>query len=393
MQEALRKPVHIKIDDQWYDATGYALAHPGGARFIRFFHGRDATDVFYALHSYGPNGATTAADRLAKLRKVEAPKEERKMSEQGAATVSSFREFRQRLEADGWFKREPLHEVRLLCQTLGLYALGTVLAATQPLLATISIAIGMQQAGWLAHDFVHGRGRWCEAMRYFGCLTNGFSSDWWTQKHSMHHSFTNEEHKDEDVMQEPFFYLQPPSKTGRPDSPVRKWQHIYGYPLFAITFWLWRFDSLRSIKRRGDWKEAVACALQYAWLFAVLPLPVALGSITLGGFLCGALVSATHQSEEIMDNDPTGPTAEYVDAQFRSTRDAECNDPISKFFWGGMDVQLEHHLFPSMPRYKYHRLRPLLQSWAKAAGAGYRISPWTTIIADNWKTLRNVAKA
>ena len=93
MQEALQKPVHIKIDDQWYDATGYALAHPGGARFIRFFHGRDATDVFYALHSYGPNGATTAADRLAKLRKVEAPKEERKMSEQDAATVESAVQF------------------------------------------------------------------------------------------------------------------------------------------------------------------------------------------------------------------------------------------------------------------------------------------------------------
>ena len=388
-------PVHIKIDGTWYDATGYAMAHPGGARFVRFFHGRDATDVFYALHSYGPNGATTAKDRLSKLRVLDGPPAGvRDMTEVEAATSGSFRAFRKKLEEDGWFERNPVHEVRLVAQTLGLYVAGTMLAATQPILATILIGVGMQQGGWLAHDFVHGRGRWCSFMRLFGAFTNGFSSDWWTQKHSMHHSFTNEEHKDEDIMQEPFFYLQDPAKTGRPDSPFRKFQHIYGYPLYMITFWLWRFDSLRSIVRRRDLMEGAAAVVQYAWLFAVLPLPVALASVSLGGFLCGAIVSATHQSEEIMDNEPLGPTAEYVDAQFRSTRDAQADDPISKFFWGGMDTQLEHHLFPSMPRYRYHKLRPLLQAWAaKTPGVDYKISPWTTIIRDNWLSLRAVARA
>ena len=51
------EPVRLKIDDVWYDARGWAKAHPGGERWIHFFDGRDATDAFYALHSYGPNGA------------------------------------------------------------------------------------------------------------------------------------------------------------------------------------------------------------------------------------------------------------------------------------------------------------------------------------------------
>ena len=61
--KAKGEPVRIKIDDQWYDARGWAKAHPGGERWIWFFDGRDATDAFYALHSYGPNGSSKALDR------------------------------------------------------------------------------------------------------------------------------------------------------------------------------------------------------------------------------------------------------------------------------------------------------------------------------------------
>jgi hypothetical protein len=44
---------------------------------------------------------------------------------------------------------------------------------------------------------------------------------------------------------------------------------------------------------------------------------------------------------------------DFAEAQFRSTRDAMCSNWISDIVWGGMQWQLEHHLFPTMPRYKY----------------------------------------
>jgi cytochrome b involved in lipid metabolism len=59
-KKAKGEPVRIKIDEQWYDCRGWAAAHPGGERWIHFFDGRDGTDVFYALHSYGPNGSSKA---------------------------------------------------------------------------------------------------------------------------------------------------------------------------------------------------------------------------------------------------------------------------------------------------------------------------------------------
>merc|ERR1712216_1075313 len=95
-----------------------------------------------------------------------------------------------------------------------------------------------------------GRGKWCTAMRGFGALTNGFSAEWWQNKHNMHHSFTNIDGRDGDIKLEPLYFLQSPEVTGRPDNPaMRKWQHWYGYPLYAFTYALWRRHSVASAGR------------------------------------------------------------------------------------------------------------------------------------------------
>ena len=70
------KKLRLRIDGVWYDCTGWARAHPGGALFITLMDGCDATDVFYALHSYGPNGDDTAARRLAMLPTCSGPDED-----------------------------------------------------------------------------------------------------------------------------------------------------------------------------------------------------------------------------------------------------------------------------------------------------------------------------
>ena len=46
----------LRIDGEWYDCSAWAREHPGGASFMALFNGRDATAIFYALHSYGANG-------------------------------------------------------------------------------------------------------------------------------------------------------------------------------------------------------------------------------------------------------------------------------------------------------------------------------------------------
>lgn len=383
-----RTKLRIRIDNQWYDCTGWALAHPAGAQFIHLFDGRDATDVFYAIHSNGHNGDDEAVRRLAKLPKCEAPEDAvlpEKVTPKVAANCVSFRDLRMKLEEDGWFERNMFQEIKHIAQVVLPIVAGTVLAHTQPIAAMLLIALGMQQGGWLAHDYCHGRGKWCIFWKYTGSLFNGFSQGWWSHKHSLHHAFTNQHGVDGDCTMEPFFYLQEPEETGAADSPIRKYQHIYGYPLYGATYYLWRFDSFRHAVATRNWVELGLIAANFAWLCYLGPL-VALSSILVGGFMVGALVSATHQSEEML-----AEQGEFVDQQFRTTRDAEVKNPFLRFLWGGMDTQLEHHLFPSMPRYNYHKLRPILKAFADEHDMGYRISPDHQIISDNYNTLKTNA--
>ena len=121
-------------------------------------------------------------------------------SKESYAVISSFGELRDKLAEDGFFKRNPVKEAWALFQVVALYVSGTAVAYSHPFIATILLSLGMQQAGWLGHDYVHGRGPWCDLMRYMPTLLNGHSVEWWMQKHSMHHTFTNEEHLDNDIM-------------------------------------------------------------------------------------------------------------------------------------------------------------------------------------------------
>tara|TARA_B100001142_G_scaffold176255_2_gene175832 strand:- start:671 stop:1987 length:1317 start_codon:yes stop_codon:yes gene_type:complete len=402
--------LRLRIDGEWYDCTGWAKAHPGGSLFITLMDGCDATDVFYALHSYGPNGDDLAARRLAMLPRCDGPEEEEEEEEEeeGGREIAApsivrnpnhtietkpgnadanFATLRKKFEDEGWFARDPLKEASVLCQVLGLYALGWFLAWTHPILASLSLGLGMQQAGWLAHDYIHGRGKWCTMMRGFGSLTNGFSTEWWQHKHNMHHSFTNIDGRDGDIKLEPLYYLQDPKVTGRNDNPgLRKWQHWYGYPLYAATYALWRRHSMASAIARRDKKELTLLGIHYAWLFLCLPWQVAVSSVLIGGFLVGSLVTATHQTEEIMFEQG----GEFVDIQFRSTREADVKG-LEAWLWGGMDTQLVHHLFPTMPRYRHHEARPVIRKWAEEHGYDFRISSSWEILSKNFNHLKELA--
>lgn len=103
------------------------------------------------------------------------------------------------------------------------------------------------------------------------------------------------------------------------------------------------------------------------------------------------IVTPTHQSEEFFKD----YVPDWVLAQFLSTRNAVTTNPFSEWLWGGMQYQLEHHLFPSMPRSKYPLLKPILQDFVKENNipGGYRESGEFEILLNNWKLYKRVAES
>merc|ERR1712154_645766 len=138
-------------------------------------------------------------------------------------------------------------------------------------------------------------------------------------------------------------------------------------------------------------KELWALLAHYFIMLTILPASVWVPAVFLSGLMSALIVTPTHQSEELFEDFQF----DWVTAQFRSTRNAVMTNPFSEWIWGGMQYQLEHHLFPSMPRSKYPALKPILTQFADKYNipGGYRESGEFQILKDNWLLYKRVAEA
>jgi len=385
-----RGRLNVRIDDAWYDLTNWRAAHPAGTHWIDAYNNSDATEVMYGFHS---DAAMSMITRLpvSKSPPTDVPPPTK--------TTYAFRELRNQLEAEGWYKTQPFGEALKLAPWALFSVAGLWLSRYSRGIAVLGsvfcIAVSNTLAGWLAHDYVHGRGRFSTFMRPFGELFGGMSTTWWSNKHNMHHALTNEVGYDEDIALEPFIYLWSPDPAR--DSKLRKIQHLY-WPLpFSSLFYYWRLDSLRFAQKHRKWGELSRLVAHWAFYLTVFPAKQLLLGIWLSGFMTSTIVTATHQSEEIFLKE-TSRKHDFAEAQFRSTRNARipgwgpfAHGPFSSMLWGGMQWQLEHHLFPTVPRYRYPELSKRLKAFADSNGLDYRVTDEWDLIKLNIETLKELS--
>jgi len=374
-------PLLVKIGEKWVNLDVWKRVHPGGAQSLERFRGQDATDAFESLHSID------AIKMVEKMKNVESSVPKKMLDEVTKPTQASvsFRKFRAQLLSEGWFERTwsiDFFHVGLIT----LFAIvGTYISYSSPYLAALLIGLAMQQAGWIGHDYIHGRGKMSFILGIgIGSLFNGFSSRWWSEKHNKHHVHTNQFGVDDDIQNDPILHLWFPEPEK--DHPLRPYQHLYYHFVYAFLYYSWRLQSIQFNMQSPQKLEMFLIGLNYLWLLC-MPLKVSLLSILIGGFFVAEVVTATHQSEEIIE----GLSFNFVDDQFRTTRDVETDIPFMNYFWGGMQYQLEHHLFPTMPKYRYPELRQKLKDWAKTAGVEYRTASVFGIVSLNYETMRKFA--
>lgn len=372
--------VRLRIHNEWVlIPAAWMEQHPGGSAILKLLDGKDATDAFFALHS------EDAVKRMMNFPKVAVDKSDPSPSKIALA----FRKFRADLEKDGYFQRSiPLDLLSyLVCVSLAV--MGTYYSYSNPLFSIFLLGVCMQQSGWLGHDLAHGRGSWCYyAGRAISGVLTGFSPKWWSDKHNTHHCFPNFEGIDMDIANDPVFHLWIPAKDK--DVFIRKYQHLYFLPVCCFIYVSWRIQSIQWLRAKRDWAETFYLVLGYIWLLC-LPLHVSIGAILLGGFFVGVVVTATHQSEPLTSNEKE-PEYDFCKHQFDSTRNADTtNNWIMHQFWGGMQYQLEHHLFPTMPRYYLASVAERTRKFAKENGLDYRMDGIVEILVRNLTTMKHFA--
>lgn len=366
----------ISINGESYDVSNWRCQHPGGAETLDNFHNKDATDAFYALHS------KEAIQRLKRLSKKTTDFKAENI-EQPSKVALAFRDFRKKLEEEGWFKRNWAIDLIYVLQIVIIAAFATIYSKEYPFISAFILGLIMQQTGWLSHDHLHGKGKFCAIVsRIMSGIILGFSAKWWNHKHNIHHIFPNRLNVDVDIHNEPLIHLWFP----KPDSDVwyRKYQHIYYLFLYSFLHYSWRIQSLTFALGSRDTMELFFISLGFIWL-GFFPIYVPILAIFIAGFATALVVTCNHQSEEIIQKD--APYCFVVD-NFKSTRGVVCDNFITEYLFGGMQYQLEHHLFPFMPRYYYPKLRPILKKFSEENDLPFKLSGVFEILKLNYQIMK-----
>jgi fatty acid desaturase len=340
-----------------------------------------AKDAFAAIHS------REAWSQIERMKAIDADSSVLKACAPSSSLALAMRSFRAELERDGFFTRSWSRDAFNVSLTLLWCAGGFALAYKAPLVGMLLLGLGMQQAGWIGHDYAHGRGAACWWITHvLSPLINGFSCDWWANKHNTHHVHPNQRGIDEDIANDPILHLHAPESAAH-DVWYRRYQHLYYHFAYAFLYVSWRIQSLQTAVKSRKWLELAPILVNYA-LLACLPLHVSVGAILLGGWFVAEVVTASHQSEDMKDD----IDHDFVKSQFTSTRDMATDSLLWNYFWGGMQYQLVHHLFPTMPRYYYPAMVPKIHAFAKANGIEYRTAGLWEIWRLNYETMKKWAQ-
>jgi len=287
------------------------------------------------------------------------------------------------------------------------------------LLAAILIGICWQQSGWLAHDYCHhqvfSNRRFNNIFGYFfGNVVQGMSVLWWKDRHNSHHATANVLGNDPDLDNLPIFLWDKsdlPRLLGwKVPFTLLRYQAWYFLPFMTLIRSIWCLQSaayviatLPNIEnthfRKMMRPERITLALHYVWLALVLLLlpsiwvvvPFLLVSELLAGFGIGIVVFFNHYACEHFDSFDNGsawiwdprmkkhveskreisrpPT--FVELQLRSTRNM-AGSPIVDWISGGINYQVEHHLFPTLPRNNLSKASRLVREFCKENSLPYQ---------------------
>nr|AFZ87278.1 delta-6 fatty acyl desaturase [Lateolabrax japonicus] len=404
---------HRSRNDQWlvidrkvYNITQWAKRHPGGLRVISHYSGEDATEAFTAFHP----DLKFVQKFLKPLQIGElAATEPNQDRSKNAAIIQDFQTLRAQLESKGLFRAQPLFFCLHLAHILLLETLAWLIiwfwgnGWTLTFLCTIMLTTAQSQAGWLQHDFGHlsvfKKPSWNHMLHKFviGHL-KGASANWWNHRHFQHHAKPNIFSKDPDVNMLSIFVV---GATQPVEYGIKKikympyhYQHQYfllvGPPLLIPVFF--HIQIIRTMITRRDWVDmAWSMSFYLRYLCCYIPLYGLFGSLALISFVrvleSHWFVWVTQMSHLPMDIDHE-KHRDWLSMQLQAT----CNIEKSLFndwFSGHLNFQIEHHLFPTMPRHNYHLVAPLVHALCEKHGIPYQVKTLWQGLTDVVRSLKN----
>jgi fatty acid desaturase len=304
--------------------------------------------------------------------------------------INQYAELKRLIKQNGLMDRQPAYYAGKISFTLGLLAVSLALLpilgdSWLQLLNAVYLAFVFVQISLVAHDCGHRqfsfRTSWkneCLTL-IFGNLLLGVSRQWWIDKHNEHHGHPNQVDVDPDVDIPllAFEEEQALDKRGLARFVV-KYQAGLIFPLSLLQSLSMTRSSIRFLiekKAKSTLAEAVVIgvhfALYFGLLFSVLePLQAVLFIAVhrgLFGMYMVAIFAPNHKAMPILDRDSQ---LDFLHRQVLTSRNV-FSHPITDFWYGGLNYQIEHHLFPRLPRNKLREAQPIVKDFCRIHSIAY----------------------
>jgi fatty acid desaturase len=302
---------------------------------------------------------------------------------------SDYAQLSRQVRQAGLMNRRPWRYAARIALTVSLLAGGWatfVLVGNSwwQLAVAVFLAIVFAQIGFVGHDAGHrqiyGSRRASYALGILlGDLCIGLSFGWWVTKHNRHHAHPNTEGEDPDIEMKVLAFTPDRARLSAGVARfVFRWQAYLFFPFLLGEAASLHVSSIAAMADRSERRriaEALLLAAHFAsyllLVFLVLPPVKAIVFVlvqqALFGLYMGAAFAPNHKGMPILKADDK---SDFLRRQVLTSRNVR-GGWLTDLLLGGLNYQIEHHLFPSMPRPNLRRSQPLIREFCQQRGLPY----------------------
>jgi fatty acid desaturase len=263
-------------------------------------------------------------------------------------------------------------------------------------------AVFTTRAMYIGHDVGHRQVAHTARVNHLlgllvGDLIAGVGARWWIDKHNRHHANPNVVGRDPDV--DPGAVIWNAVQVADRRSPFGQWlarnQGRFYLLLICGEALNLTVTSIREARRGRDRVLLAVHTVGYiaALLFMLGPvraLAFALIHQALVGLHLGCSFAPNHKGMPMPD--PDARQVDFLRKQVLCSRNV-VGSRVTDWWLGGLNYQIEHHLFPSMPRSNLRHARPLVQAHCHALGVPYTEETFVVSMRHAFDYLHNVGGA
>jgi fatty acid desaturase len=270
----------------------------------------------------------------------------------------------------------------------------------------VFLAVVFAQLGFLGHDAGHRQIAGSRRASYIlgvllGDLGIGLSYGWWVDKHNRHHAHPNTEGADPDIMISVLAFTTAQTRTTSAFTRLMyRYQAYLFFPLLLGEAISIHVASIRALARRTPRLRLVETALLAAHLagylavvFLVLSPVKAVVFILvqqgLFGLYLGCSFAPNHKGMPVLD---AADRTDFLRRQVLTSRNVR-GGWLTDLALGGLNYQIEHHLFPSMPRPNLRHSQILVRAFCEEHGLPYCETSLAGSYAQALRHLNTVARS